>query len=252
MEVFQSRSNREEEYCVSNELGKIIEDGKLHASHFIPDASDVHFLDVIPELVLIEAKRLNIISESTYRNIIVLQEEEANRFRSKPDVTEPKHEVDVVCTFGKSSKPEQICYFMNRFIITWKLNDKIAGGASSDLLTCGMDSGGESWNCCCMFCVVSHNTGLKARNMIESDWLYLAGLSKHRCSSNFQQQGAISSIGMEQMMEKRTQCLHYASVSAQKALPLLKSIPVAARRSLPVLVNQQGQLLSIPVSCLLL
>lgn len=234
MEVFQSCSDREQEYRVLNEMGKIVEDGKLHAGHLIPDASDIHFLDVSPELVLTEAKRLNLISESTYRNIIVLQKEETNRFKTNAEVVPNSNPrlVDNVNTFGKSFEPGKICYFMNRFIITWEFNDKISRGALSDICTCGID----------------HNTGPEVRNMCESDWLYLAELSKYSPSSAVQQLGATSLSEMEQMMEKRTPCLDYASVSAQKALRLLKYIPVAARRSLPVLVNQQGQLRSIPVS----
>ncbi|KAF7819811.1 tRNA(Ile)-lysidine synthase [Senna tora] len=249
MEVFQSRSDQEQECSVFYELEEIIEDGKYHARQLVPNASNVHFLDVTPEFVLTEAKRLNIISESTYRNIIVLQKEETNRFKSKAEVTtnsNKKHEVDFVTTFGKLFELGNICYFMNRFIITWELNDKITGGAFSDFFTYSKDLGGESQNYCCVSCVVGHNTRPEVRNMCESDWLYLAELSKHPPSDDFQLQGTTSSSEMGQMMEKRTPCLHYASVSAQKALLLLKSIPVAARRSMPVLVNQKGQLLSIP------
>jgi hypothetical protein len=53
---------------------------------------------------------------------------------------------------------------------------------------------------------------------------------------------------MEQISEKRSLHLENLELSAQKALEVLKSIPVAARRSLPVLVNHQGLLLSIPVT----
>jgi tRNA(Ile)-lysidine synthase len=64
----------------------------------------------------------------------------------------------------------------------------------------------------------------------------------------FQQQGVLSTDRVEQIPEKISQCLEYARLSAQRALFSLKSIPVAARGGLPVLVNPQGLLLSIPVS----
>ncbi|KAI9119314.1 hypothetical protein K1719_009989 [Acacia pycnantha] len=243
MEVFESFTDRKQQCCVLNEVEKIIEHGKSYASQPVLDASDVHFMDVTSEFVLTEAKRLNIISESTYRNIIELQREETDRFRSKAEnktYSEPKHEVDTVITL----KPGQICYFMNRFVVTWRLKESIDESALSDLFTCGMELVGESWNCSCM-CVVDHSAGLELRNMIESDWLYLGKLSKYPPPNDFVQKGAISSE-VEQTLEKKTPCFHYACVSAWKALLLLKSIPVAARRSLPVLVNQHGQLLSIP------
>ncbi|XP_061366426.1 uncharacterized protein LOC133309648 [Gastrolobium bilobum] len=248
MEYFESCSYKELENCVSDELEKIIEDEKSYANRLVPDASNVHFLDVNPELVLTEAKRLNIISESTYSSILVLQKEETTRFRSKAEAisdSASKHGVKIVNTSGESLQPGKFCYFMDRFILTWKLNNKIDRDALSYLVDYDMDLCGEGWSFCCT-CVVGHNEVLEVRHMIESDWLYLAELSKHPLPQNFPENGVLSVSGTKQMMEKTAPCLHYASLSAKKALLLLKSIPVAARRSLPVLINQQGQLLSIP------
>lgn len=244
MEVFETRSYGQQEHRVATELEKIIEDGKSYANHLFPDASDVHFLDVNPESVLTEAKRLNMISESTYGSIRVLQEQETDRFRSKTGVTSDcasEHEVEIATDLGKSLQPGQCCYFMDRFVLTWKLNDKIDRDAFSDLSE-------EGQSCCCSNCVVDCDKVPEVRHMIESDWLYLAKLSKYPLSKNFPEYGVMSANGNKQVMEKTAPCLDYASISAKKALLLLKSIPVAARRSLPVLINQQGQLLSIPVS----
>lgn len=246
-EVFESFTNQKQQCCVLNEVEKIIEHQKSYASQSVVDVSDVHFMDVTSELVLTEAKRLNIISESTYRNIMELQREETDRFRSKAEdktYSIPNHEVDNVSTL----KPGQLCYFMYRFIVTWGLKESIDESALSGLFTCGMDFVGKSWNCSCLSCVVDHSTGLELRNMIESDWLYLGKLSKHPPPNDYEQKGVTKSNEIEQTMEKKTSCFHYACASAWKALRLLKSIPVAARRSLPVLVNQHGQLISIPVS----
>lgn len=251
MEFFEACSYGQQEYCVANELGKIIEDGKSYANHLVPDASDVHFLDVNPELVLTEAKRLNIISESTYYSILVLQKQETNRFRSKAVAisdSASKHGLEIATTFGKSLQPGQCCYFMDRFILTWKLNDKIDRDELSDIVDYDMDLSGEGQSFCCSSCVVDRDKVPLVRNMIESDWLYLTDLSKYPLSKNFPEHGVMTVNGNKQVMEKTAAYLHYASVSAKKALLLLKSIPVAARRSLPVLINQQGQLLSIPVS----
>jgi tRNA(Ile)-lysidine synthase len=251
MEFAETCSFKQHEYCVADELEKIIEDEKSNSNHLVLDASDVHFLDVNPESVLDEAKRLNIISEPTYNSILVLQKQETDRFRSKvgaiSDLTS-KHEVKNAATSGNSLQPGQCCYFMDRFMLTWKLNDKMDRGVLSDLVDYGMDLSGEVRNFCCTSCVVGRDQVLEVRHMIESDWLYLAELSKYSLSKNFTEYEVMSANGNTKMMEKTAPCLHYASVSAKKALVLLKSIPVAARRSLPVLINQHGKLISIPVS----
>ncbi|CAI8594757.1 unnamed protein product [Vicia faba] len=249
MEFFKTRSFGQQEFCVINELGKIIEDGKSYANHLVLDSSEIHFLDVNHESVLDEAKRLNIISESTYSSIRILQKQETDRFRSKVGAISDfasKHEVEVVTTLGKSLQPGKSCYFMDRFILIWKLNDKIDTNLVSGLVDYDMDFSRDSQNFCCSSCVVGHDQALEVRHMIESDWLYLAELSKYSLLENFTEYEDMSAKGNTKMMEKTALYLHYASLSAKKALVLLKSIPVAARKSLPVLINQDGKLMSIP------
>ncbi|KAG4992074.1 hypothetical protein JHK87_025531 [Glycine soja] len=85
IEYFESHSQGQG-CCVANELGEIIEAEKSYANHLVLDASDVHFLDVNPELVLTEAKKLNIIGESTYNTVLALQKQETAHFRSKTEV----------------------------------------------------------------------------------------------------------------------------------------------------------------------
>ncbi|CAL5186475.1 unnamed protein product [Lathyrus oleraceus] len=249
MEFFEMHSFGQQEFRVINELGKIIEDGKSYANHLVLDSSDIHFLDANHESVLDEAKRLNIISESTYSSIRGLQKQETDRFRSKvgavSDFTS-KHEVEVVTPFGKSLQPGKSCYFMDRFILIWKLNDKMDTDVVSGLVDFDMDFSGDSQNFCCSSCVIGHDQVLEVRHMIESDWLYLAELSKYSLSNNFTEYEVMSANGNVKTMEKTAPYLHYASLSAKKALVLLKSIPVAARKSLPVLINQDGKLISIP------
>ncbi|XP_058763257.1 uncharacterized protein LOC131636662 isoform X1 [Vicia villosa] len=230
MEFFETHAFRQQEFCVINELGKIIEDGKSCANHLVLDSSDIHFLDANHESVLDEAKRLNITSESTYSSIRVLQKQETDRFRSKVGAvfeSASKREDEVVTTFGKSLQPGKSCYFMDRFILTWKLNNKLDTDMVSGL--------------------VDYDQALEVRHMIESDWLYLAELSKYSLSENFTEYEVMSANGNTTTKEKTAPpYLHYASLSAKKALVLLKSIPVAARKSLPVLINQDGKLISIP------
>ncbi|KAK2397761.1 Adenine nucleotide alpha hydrolase superfamily protein [Trifolium repens] len=249
MEFFETHSFRQQEYCVANELEKIIEDAKSYANRMVLDASNVHFLDANPESVLDEAKRLNIISESTYSNILALQEQETDRFRSKVGVISDlasKQKVEISTTSGKTLQPGQCCYFMDRFILTWKLNDKMDRDVVSDLVDYDIDFSEEALNFCCSSCAVHHDNVLDVRHMIESDWLYLAELSKYPLPGNFTEYEVMSANRNTQMIEKTAPYLNYVSVSAKKALVLLKSIPVAARRSLPVLINQQGKLICIP------
>jgi len=137
---------------------------------------------------------------------------------------------------------------MDRFILTWSLKNKIDEDELSGLVDYEMDLSEEARSFCCTFCVVGHTKVLKVRQMIESDWLYLAELSKYPLSKNFIQYEVKSVNETKQLMDRTSPCLHYASLSAKQALPKLKSIPVAARRSLPVLITEQGQLQSIPVS----
>ncbi|KAL5143021.1 tRNA(Ile)-lysidine synthase [Glycine soja] len=245
IEYFESHSQGQG-CCVANELGEIIEAEKSYANHLVLDASDVHFLDVNPELVLTEAKKLNIIGESTYNTVLALQKQETAHFRSKTEVISDSASKHGVTPFSKSLQPGQFCYLMDRFILTWKLKTNTDNDELSGLVGYEMDMGEETRSLCCTSCVTGNNKVPEVRHMIESDWLYLAELSKYPLSKNFPQYEVESVNGTERIMDRTSPCLHYASVSAKQALRLLKSIPVAARRSLPVLINQQGQLLSIP------
>ena len=137
---------------------------------------------------------------------------------------------------------------MDRFILTWSLKNKIDEDELFGLVDYEMDLSEEASNFCCTSCVVGHTKVLEVRQMIESDWLYLVELSKYPLSKNFIQYEVKSVNETKQIMDRTSPCLHYASLSAKQALPKLKSIPVAARRSLPVLITEQGQLQSIPVS----
>lgn len=240
IEVFHAPSYKEERHDVSDGLEQIINDGKSYLEHFIPKASDVHFLDATPESVLDEAKRLNILSESTHRIIVSLQMQETKLFKAEPKVTpgrESKHGLHSVRTSGGLLKPGQICNYMNRFFITWKMKDENEDDSNFEAASC---------NTVCQSCVLGCDVELEVRHMTESDWLYLSKLSGFTVE-NFQDQRDTSASLEEQAMESTNRCLNYARSSARKALVLLKLIPVAARRSLPVLVNHQGLLLSIPV-----
>ncbi|KAL6221159.1 hypothetical protein ACLB2K_008911 [Fragaria x ananassa] len=228
----------EQEHSTPDEIEQIIADGKSCADRLVPNASDVPFLEVTSNSVLTEARRLGMISESTHTKLLSLQKEEIEHFKSKSEVKadyKTKHGIKSVST--SPSEPlslGQICCFMNRFFITWKLSE-----VSKEALE------GQSW-CGCKSCMVGHDTVLEVRNMSEQDWLYLSDLSKSRTLGNLQEQSNSLDRKVALRKDETDTCLDYARVSAQRALQSLKSIPAAARRGLPVLVNSQGLLLSIP------
>ncbi|XWS69892.1 hypothetical protein CRYUN_Cryun03dG0002700 [Craigia yunnanensis] len=249
-EIFQTHSSEEEKHCLSNELEQIIVNGKSYSNNWVPDASQVQFLDIRSASVLDEAQRLDIISESTYRNIILLQREEVKHFKSKTDEVatecESKQETEYVAAF--LSEPllhGQTCSFMNRFIISWKLSKEIYSNVFPREAYCLPYLGRESQHS--DFCCVNRNDMVvKVRTMIDVDWLYLAELSKWSSSDNFEVTRLPLSIEANLLTKKKTICSDYSRLSAIGALKSLKSLPVAARRSIPVLVNHHGQLLSIP------
>lgn len=228
MELLQSSSYSEQNIFAPCELEQIIANGKSSSNQIILNASEVQFLDATSsEYVLIEAKRLNILGEFTHKSILSLRGDELEQFKPKPEFLfdrEVKNEMQSVSTlFSKMLRPGQVGYFMNRFFVTWRLCKKIVGDTNT------VELGLDGHDYCCRAGFAGDEMVAEVRLMVEADWLYLAELAK--C------QNEKSSLG----------CSYYARLSAQKALLSMKSIPVAARRGLPILVNPQGLILSIPV-----
>ncbi|KAH7849084.1 hypothetical protein Vadar_012772 [Vaccinium darrowii] len=252
VELFRKLSLEGNKHFFLPDIAQIIADGRTHVDHLVRDASNVHFLDVTSsESVLLEARRLNILSESTYQTVLSLQRNETKNFRSKTEELsdyELKNEVKSVGpSVSEALKPGQIGYFMDRFLVKWELMEKIAldthslAEAASDL-----NFKGERKGCDCSSCLMCHNKEAHVRQMVNADWLYLAELSQGAHIEISEKQRVFFVQKMEQLNGKTNMCAEYARISAQRALMLLKTIPVAARRSLPVLANSQGQLLCIP------
>ena len=220
MEILQKRPYEELARCFPSDMDQIIADGKLYSDCLVPDTPYLHFLDsTSSESVVSEAKRIGILSESTHRTIVALQIAEVEHFKSKTEVMyelELKNDVEPISTPSKALQPGVIGYFMNRFMITFSLKETNKDSRS---------------------CRVEHDTVAEVRPMVDADWLYLARLAK----------GQI--VETPQGAEEANACSDYAKLSAQRALLSLKPVPVAARRGLPVLVDPEGLLLSIPVSC---
>ncbi|KAF5187141.1 tRNA(Ile)-lysidine synthase [Thalictrum thalictroides] len=231
--------------CTPSEIEQIIIDGKSYSDSLIPDASNVPFLlATSSESILSEGKRLNVLSESTYNSIISLQKEETKHFKAKSEVTcgnELRHYVTSAVTtlLGEPLQSELLYHFMNRFVVTWKLQRKVTETTLLKDINLHQSLDGSL----CKSCVVGHETVAYVRHMIDKDWLYLGNLSKVQISDEYQEQ--ITSK-VNSRTDKILPCSEYRRVSAQRALRDLKFIPVAARRGLPVLVDSQGLLLSIP------
>lgn len=227
--------------CSSSDAEQIITDAKLYADHFSQDELGVQFLDLRSSgSVLVEAKMQGILSESTFWSIVSLQEKESENFRSQSDIIldfqleneEPANDIP-----SRVLYQEQIGYFMNRFLVKWNLNKKMScnlfSAKDTDL------SRVEKWNSCSS--CVGRDLVVEVRALVEADWLYLAQLAK---SQNKQLVGFASGVDCK---TGRISCSNYVKQSAERSLLTLKSIPVAARRTLPVLVNSDGLVLSIPV-----
>ncbi|XP_043724578.1 uncharacterized protein LOC122671439 [Telopea speciosissima] len=243
-------SCEEQKHCVPSEIDQIIVDGRSYLEKSI---SEVLFLDATsPEYLLNEAKRLKILSDLSHRSILSLQQEEIKHFRSKTEVTsEPEimHEQESVSP-SELLESGNFCHFMNRFLVTWKLWGTSTKDLSCMENTCSQwDSECQSKDYCCGSCVVGHGTVARVRYMIDADWLYLYNLSKCQKTEECQQQEIPAGSKKDQVTERTKFCSEYMRISAQIAVKSLKSIPVSARRSLPVLVNPQGLLLSIPSIC---
>ncbi|PIA42695.1 hypothetical protein AQUCO_02000266v1 [Aquilegia coerulea] len=231
--------------CTRSEIEQIIIDGKSYSDSLVPDASNVPFSLATPsESVLSEGKRLNILSDSTYNSIISLQTGETKHFKSKSEATcgnELRHDVTSANTTssGEPLQSEHFYHFMNRFLVRWKLQRKVTKTTPLKDINFHPSLEGSL----CKSCVVGHETVAYVRHMSDKDWLYLANLSKVQISGEYQEQ-IISEV--DNRTDKLFPCSEYRRVSAQRALQDLKFIPVAARRALPVLVDSQGLLLSIP------
>ncbi|KAJ4894501.1 Adenine nucleotide alpha hydrolases-like superfamily protein [Raphanus sativus] len=206
-EILNISFNEARKRPTSDDLGQIISAAKSFSDQ--NKVFNVQFLDAASESVLSKARELNLLSESTYTTVGLLQRDETNRFITKKEDKKPvdESEDNVTSIASASDKvhllPGKDLYFMNRFLIRWDLSNHQCDEA------------------CCGKCPVRTATFMEVRHMVESDWLYLAELS-------------------------RSSSRDHSTSSSHKALRSLKSIPAAARRSLLVLVNDCGLLLSVP------
>ncbi|XP_057788515.1 uncharacterized protein LOC131005521 isoform X2 [Salvia miltiorrhiza] len=206
----------------SSELEQIPLKIEENADKSTPDPSSIPFLDAMSsEAVLIEAKTRGILSNSSHETIVSLQKQESENFKSVVEGTSDHTSEHSISASSKLIRPGQVGYFMNRFLLDWNVPD-----VSVDKL------GGED-QCSCSLCIFGDEMVAEVRCMVDADWMYLHDLSKTtKMGDSSSENGAVG--------------MNYARSSASRALATLKLIPVAARRALPVLVNAEGVLLSVP------
>lgn len=244
MNLFDTYSCERVNSSPACDLEQIVVESEEYLDGFIPDSSSVPFLDVTSsESVLIEAKRLGVLSDPSYESIVSLQKEESKKFRSAAEALSDFVSKDDIRSTGaaisKLIHPGQGGYFMNRFVLDWKILDRV----SYNVPVKRLDAEGD----CFCSCTNGDEMVAKVRHMIDADWLYLSVLSRKAILRDSREEND-PSIKTEQVIGKT---MDHAILSASRALVSLKSIPVAARRALPVLVNAEGVLLSIPVHNLL-
>ncbi|CAH9064872.1 unnamed protein product [Cuscuta epithymum] len=222
-ELLDTFTNNEQK-CSPSDEEQIIAELKLYADQFYQDDTGLDILDLrTADSVLVEAKRKGILSDSTYKCIVSLQEKEGENFRSQSDIIRGfklENEETVNYYPRRVLYQEHIGYFMNRFLVKWNMSKKF-----------------EERGNFCSLCAIGQDLAAEVRHMVDADWLYLAKLA------NTSKQLVLASGDVRNGRISRAD---YVKQSAQRALVALKSIPVAARRALPVLVNSDGLLLSIP------
>ncbi|KAJ8551975.1 hypothetical protein K7X08_028418 [Anisodus acutangulus] len=242
---------------ISNEVEQIVANGRLYLDQFPQSTLGMQFLELTSsDSILAEAKREGILGESTYKSIISLQREESDNFKSKTKIVlenKVEHKIEYTASAPREVlHPEKVGYLMNRFIVKWSQSKENAHTSFSMNNSNQLQDFGEERRNFCNSCVLGHDQVARVRYMFDTDWLDLATLSKREDSSSVHEK-ELSLSAESRVMSNINLCSACRKKSAERALLLLKSIPVAARRALPVLVNVDGLLLSVPVSgCLFL
>ncbi|GLJ29999.1 hypothetical protein SUGI_0593060 [Cryptomeria japonica] len=254
---------KEDFQSVIDEVKDIICFSQEFSSSLDEVESDVSFLHVErTEAVLDEAKKLQLISGSTLSTLLSLRDEMLKDFGIKLEdgnfgETVSRNQTIDRSVFEKVSIPfEQSYYFMNRFVISCEKakynqyqNIKHLDAAYGGVLG-QMNINADKK---CSACIIGDDGTAWIRYMKEADWSYLSHLvesqlqKKHFFSSKIDQERMTLGVHATGQERQNTNiCSDYVIKKAREALVRLKTLPIPARRGLPVLVNRQGTLLGIP------
>ncbi|WVZ77072.1 hypothetical protein U9M48_024974 [Paspalum notatum var. saurae] len=227
----------EEQAPPAPEIDQIILEGRLQSNKSMQNCSNMHFLCSKSSMdVLNKAKDLNIVDDFTLEKLCYLRTDEHNKFIAKEHKHEEQdlEETKIPDCNVLSLCPGETCHFMSRFLITWK--------AAEYVNEICLHENKESMS---KFCAVNLDGSLEVRHMVDTDWLFLVEVCNIRPVEEKLGDPKASFSKME--MDNAPQHSRYLQRSAQKALQVLRSIPAAARRTLPVLTNAQGDIVCIPV-----
>ncbi|OQU84767.1 hypothetical protein SORBI_3004G119400 [Sorghum bicolor] len=220
------------------DIDQIVLEGHLQANQSVQNHSNIQFLYSKSSIdVLNKAKDLSIIDDFTLEKLHHLRTDEHDKFVVK----EHKHEEQDLeetkfpdCNVNVISLcPAETCHFMSKFLITWK--------APEDFNEICLLENKESLS---KFCTMNLGGSLEVRHMVDTDWLFLAEV----CNTPSVEEN-LSDPKASCTKMKMDPALHHSRFlqqSAQKALQILRSIPAAARRTLPVLTNAHGDIVCIP------
>eukprot|EP01018_Ginkgo_biloba_P001878 Gb_06713 [translate_table: standard] len=205
---------------------------------------------------------MSLISESTKSRLILLKEEISKEWDDKHngDTFEVKGQAkELINRSAFENVPisfEQSCYFMNRFIVSWgkpKFNEKHDIGPFDAINGSSVCQNHNNFrangNCPCAI-VIKRIAWI--RHMKEVDWNCLSHLAEGQlageyvslCTVNEQKTISVGDAKY-QRGQKIISCADYAIGKAREALARLKTVPMPARRGLPVLVNAQEHLLQV-------
>ncbi|OEL22890.1 hypothetical protein BAE44_0016090 [Dichanthelium oligosanthes] len=218
------------------EIDQIVLEGLLQSNQFIQNHLDIPFVYSKSSIdVLNKAKDLNIIDDFTLEKLCYMRTDEHDKFIVKEHKNED-HDMEETkfpdCNVLRLC-PGETCHFMSRFLITWE--------APKDVNEICLHENKEYPS---KICTVNLDGSLEVRHMVDADWLFLADVCNIRSVEEILSDPKASSGQME--MDNSPQHYRYLQRSAQKALQNLRSIPAAARRTLPVLTNVQGDIVCIP------
>ncbi|KAJ1278911.1 hypothetical protein BS78_04G115300 [Paspalum vaginatum] len=224
----------EEQAAPVQEIDEIILEGLSQSNQFIQNKLNIPFVYSKSSLdVLNKANDLNIIDDFTLEKLCYLRTHEHDKFVTKEhkyeeqDLEETKFsDCNVLSIF-----PGETCHFMSRILITWKAPEdvnKICLHENKEYLS--------------KFCTMNLDGSLEVRHMVDADWLFLA----EACNINSVEDNLNDPKTRKIDTDSAPQHYSYLQRLAQKALQILRSIPAAARRTLPVLTNGQGDIVCIP------
>jgi hypothetical protein len=220
------------------DIDLIVLEGYLQTNQSIQNHSNIPFLYSKSSIdVLNKAKDFNIIDDFTLEKLHYLRTNEHDKFIVK----EHKHEEQDLQETKISDCnvlglcPGETCHFMSKFLITWKAPEDVNE-------ICSL----ENKQSLSKLCTVNLGGSLEVRHMVDTDWLFLAEVCNTPSVEENRSHPRASCTKMK--MDSALHHSRFLQQSAQKALQILRSIPAAARRTLPVLTNAQGDVVCIPVS----